>query len=1492
MKNLIHLYIGNEEVEFSTPPEILFNYAVTELNNPTIVKNSFSKTIEIEGTPNNNAIFGHFWNVERLQNTSGEGNGVYFNASHKIPFKLYLNNDILETGYVKLDNVISNLNSIKYQITLFGGLGQFFYNLSTDAEGEPRKLSSLELGTDIGFTINIDTVKEAWDNLYGYSNKWNTINFMTAYEGYPSDFECDKVLINTKNTGLVKSKGQDGKNYGTKNGWCMGELPNEMTEWEIRDLRSYLQRPVIRWKSIIEAICNPINNGGYTVHLDEDFFNNNNPYWYKTWMTLPLIQNLEYGNEENVLDDNELIENETDGKTSSYMYQPLIPSLGEFSQTIPSSINVRCKIKMNNVSFPYTSFVWYWNKKGDSYHSGHACYGSLFVQLIAKNGDTVVGASQTYNLTSPNRHDGDLRFGNNSRYEASHKYSPYLNKPIYDRLGWLQNHYWCYEDSKEPMEFDFKITGINSPITGLEVVYFWGSSDDKRKKDGVNGMYAEPWDSGWATYSRSWQSVNDSNLTIEILSSNVKVVLGASLGRTQTKIDKYLLLNTEKTPADYFLSYIKMFGLYVTKDKITNDIYVTTRKNFYKRNDVRDLTPLLSKEEVNILPLTFDTKWVEFANESYETDFYNTYKTSRGVEYGCKILNTGYEFIADKKNLIKDSVFKNAIEGLEKSKYYLSYTNDKNIRSWFNGLKYNLYNGDDKIEVIASTASAGNLLPINDVEGLKYYDLFPKIQLHSENDGEDGNNILVFFSGFKDVVNRAVPLYYYLTDDTQYQTALNEGKPCWMFTTEEVSGDKRVAYRLEKIPVFERYLTAEGNTKVERSLDFGTPQELFVPNYSITEDVNIYSAYWKSYLEDLYDVNNRVLTAYVNIDMVDVDTLKAFYWFDNVIWVISKIVDYNPASPNLTKVEFIKVANIGNYTNEEVKDTTGYINIESDVVIVPWDGQDFVVKIETPEDTGWKILYTFDGLITSIDSGVGTEEVGFIVSANNTSEIRPIYVTAINDEGQTAKLTLLQEYQDATYVDVSQSSLIVSAEGGEYDIDFNWYNQGDNYINTYRIEGDILASSNIGAEFDNTATIKIAPNNEETITSGKVIFESGNYNGSVGIDVLPREIKFGKDGGEYEMIFNYNTPEFSGVPYWITIINNGGGSYTLKANPNYYPSPQLSTITVIGQNSSNIASFNVFQSEGGIYQPNEGSVSPNNLYFEKEGGIQYVSVNIPNIWSSITSDSWINVSKTTGDGEMIISVSVGANNMNVERTGNITYTDRISGKLYSVTITQYGANNIKSFEVTPTTIEVPADGATYTATISYIGRGGDIVEISHDENIRTSAITWVGEIGTFTIDVPQNPYTTENNFDILLTCDLGTYTINVVQLSSNPSISVDGSVVNIDGNGGTINNGVSANLDWIATTDSDWLSVNPSSGTLGYTTISIEVEPNPNIESRSGEVYIQNTDGETLNTITINQGGFIEILSVSPSNITFDAEGGTATITIKSNTNWIINGTN
>lgn len=1074
----IRLFINGTQVDLGDDISIHYTYTEDDLNNPTVVKNSFSKTVTLEGTKTNNDLFGHYWNIER---TTGGG----FNASKKAPFELYIGTELYESGYVKLDNVDCISGTYKYNCTLYGGLGDFFYNLATNNNtGDKLKLSDLEFDHNLEFTINIDTVKEAWDALKNKTQgKWQDINFMTAYNGYPDDFDANKVVVNTNGTTLQKSAYEDGKSYGTTQGFVLGELPEDMTEWDIRDLRSYNQRPCIRMKSIINACCNPQNNGGYTVVKDPEFFNENNPYWSSTWMTLPMIQSLKYTSEEQVLSGATLIAHTTTGDTEGMMYQDLTFDIGEWGSTTTSQITVLGKIG-TGLRYQYTSHIWFWNWNGDSYHTNWALFGSLFCQMIAMNGETVVGASNVFNLTTPIRHNGNLYYGHNDRYSDGHKFTPYMNKGITNALGTFESDGFHLENQSQPYEFYFTINNINTPITGLKMVYYWGANSDKINKAGVNRVISTPYDDGWITHTISTMGVNASEISMSNIRSNAKAILGESIGRTGTQVTKNLLLDTDASPCDYLLSYTKMFGLYWLKDIESKTIHLLTRNSFYQRDTVENLSKYIDySKNHTITPIVFDSKWFEFKQEMDETQFAENYKISRGVDYGSKILNTGYEFNSEKKNLLKDTVIKSGIEGLEKSKYFSAYNNDKQARPWFGmGFKYNLTAGESNYEV-SVTSKAGDYLSLNEGEGLKYYDLYPKLQFRDRgNNGTDGNNVLVFFSGFKDIkTGRTNPLTYMLTDDSLWQTELNEGKPCWLFTPEETANGKRIAYDLTSLPVFERYLTSNGSGSVWRSLDFGSPQELFIPNYNISEDTNIYTNFWKSYLEDLYDIDTKQLKCYVRVKgKPNPEWIRRFYWFDNAIWRLNKINDWAVGTEDTTQMTFIKVQDIGSYTNKEQEKPVPFsISLSSDNIGANGGVVNAVVNAS---GLTWKLTST-KGAVLSLTGGTGTRSLTVTIPPN-TGSTDILWTLTANSTygGQMLNATgvIRQGYAGSSTLSITPNVINAEYTGGEYIVSTVWYNQGTDYITGY--------TSGTGLTYTVDYTSRAS--------DGKIIFNIGALTGS------------------------------------------------------------------------------------------------------------------------------------------------------------------------------------------------------------------------------------------------------------------------------------------------------------------------------------------------------------------------------------------------------------
>ena len=306
MRRKIALYIADQLVDLDDQTFILFNYTMEDLSNPTKVKNSFSKSITLKGTPNNNKIFGDVFRFDRVTQYGESQVGINYNATRKTPFVIYNEmNEILESGYMKLDKIGKDGYNIEYNITLYGGLGSFFYGLMYNEDGNKKSLADLvyvdsENNRVSSFNLSPDvfyTTYDAWKYLKGdmfpHIKFWNIINFAPAYNGIPKNFDASRAIFlgHSPFTNVVTSTTVDGIEYGLKsnaNSRLM-VFTNPHTEWEVRDLRWYLLRPVMSIKSLVNAICDKENNGGFDVVLDSIFFNEDNPYYEKAWFTLPMI---------------------------------------------------------------------------------------------------------------------------------------------------------------------------------------------------------------------------------------------------------------------------------------------------------------------------------------------------------------------------------------------------------------------------------------------------------------------------------------------------------------------------------------------------------------------------------------------------------------------------------------------------------------------------------------------------------------------------------------------------------------------------------------------------------------------------------------------------------------------------------------------------------------------------------------------------------------------------------------------------------------------------------------------------------------------------------------------------------------------------------------------------------------------------------------------------------------------------------------------------
>lgn len=868
----ISLYIASQLVDLDDQSFILLNYTMEDMANPTIVHNSFSKQIVLTGSPTNNKIFGDMFRMDRVTSFGTRQLGAYFDPSRKTSFTIYNEmNEIIEAGYCKLDKVVKNKTQIDYHITLYGGLGSFFYSLSYDEQGEKRTLADLRYtgstadANELNFTINKDSVLAAWKRLEGDTSQsalWDILNFAPAYNGYPTgSFDANKAMVHAANAGIPVPP-----NYPTSGGFVLATLPNEHTEWETKDLRSYLQRPVIKMSKIIEAIAQSYNNGGYNVALDSAFFSASNPYYNNSYLTLPIINTLD-----------------------------VQVTQGEGMLTLGDTVYVP------DGGNPSTSYRIQLGFEPNLNLSGSAS-GNLFMHSMEDLSDTE-GTKFLYRANyltfEAVAYDGE----NNEVARKQVRVSTITSSseypvPTIDVIGYFDaSGKW----NGDKVEISLESVGISYIVITRRVDSVWTTN---------SGWVPDVTPSAMPYYA--WQNADGSS-PVEIASYgmltnsswNKYYYETTSTARSGAIITKRDLLSSDKTPADYLLSFCKMFGLVFKFDKGTKTVTISQRKNFYQ-NDIIDITKRVNREET-ITPFCFDSKWYNFGLKIDKGEYANYYANIYDRAFGLQRVNTGYDFNADSKDLMSAVIFKGAAEVLENSKYFMDITQGNiNIPSVFldAGSVYSIGEAEFDIPTPSFAASKRWLNTENNT-----FDIFPKLQFHEEdNKAFEERDTLVFFRGMKSlsgITNR-----YAVTDDNVRMMSLNGNTPCWLLDYQLVNPDCAVS----ALPMFSRYMWSE-NTII-KSLDFGTPAEVSIPDVQFDSQSSIYSQYWDNYIKDRWDNDSRVLTCKVDLSgfQVNESLFQSFYYYDNAIWALNKIINHSLTTWDDTECELIKVQDINNYT--------------------------------------------------------------------------------------------------------------------------------------------------------------------------------------------------------------------------------------------------------------------------------------------------------------------------------------------------------------------------------------------------------------------------------------------------------------------------------------------------------------------------------------------------------------------------------------------------
>lgn len=924
MKRQVRLYIGGQEADLSEGDLILFNYTLEELTNPTVVKNSYTQQVTLKGTPTNNDIFGHIWRLDRDQRFGGS-TGPDFDPSRKTGFQLFDGTgNLLESGYVKLDTITRHGADIQYSVTLYGGLGSFLYGLSFDSEGNQKSLASLDyLGTgnpdrELDFTIEAATVQAAWDRLIanpeGVNEIWDVINFAPCYNGYPDRFGADKGLIKPTEQGLPATHPEDAT-YGTLNGWSLLTMTRSMTEWETKDLRSYLQRPVVSVKAVLNAIAKPTNNGGYAFDasvLDDSDYDG-------MWVTLPLLPSLDsYKNVQ------QTIVLSVDGTTHNDSFSSPV-SIGTSLQVgskVDVSLNIAFGATVTGATATPLQFAKSAYSRSIDGTTERYDFSGFFAQLVAYDSQDrklaaskviCVGASEDYGQFDK---DGKVR-------ADACGYTPQMPAEYSFVESVLIGGSGSYQLAND---LNLTVSCYNAATYRI-----WIHPYHFRKTIHFGAIYRKT----WRSHALGTNAMFVYNGSTEYTYTAMRLSSGSAGStasyktpesvRSGAAISKAMLLSTDYTPADFLLGIVKSLGLYLHYDNVSKAVTLMSRNEYFRQETI-DLQQRIDRgREISIAPIAFDTKWLDMTSPSIGGGFEQYYTDVYGQQYGEQRIGTGYDFNSESKDIMDSVVFRSGAQAVENSRYFNDveaggHPVSSQLLDAGNKLTYVNAAGDTsdyEVPVVSSpTIEYWGSPSFDDVQGYDWLTAW-KLQCHdTEGKPVDGSGVLLFRVGMRQYDR------FHITDDLPEMMSLNDGTPCWRMD----EGEGLI------VPVFARYKTSaiyklistapyvaeymgEG---VMTSLDFGRVQELNSPHMDYfpgKENVTAYEKMWRAYFRDRYDINTRVVTAWVNMAGIQVgaESLRKFYYFDGSVWSLNRVINYSVTTDDPVQCEFVKVQDVANY---------------------------------------------------------------------------------------------------------------------------------------------------------------------------------------------------------------------------------------------------------------------------------------------------------------------------------------------------------------------------------------------------------------------------------------------------------------------------------------------------------------------------------------------------------------------------------------------------
>lgn len=889
--NKVDIYLENRKLDIDDI-DLALTYSFSDLSNPTSVTGDYSKTITIKGNQTNNEIFGQIWRFDRTILDSETSNiGVNFNPSKRVDCKIYINGGIFKSGYVKLNSIKMSKGDISYDITFYSDLCSVLHAL------KDKKLIDLDYPNNLEHIINRNTIIDLWNNEHELSD---SMTYVMANNGLYDKFESNKILTYTNS------------NYK------IVDTPSQINidECAKGEYRSYYQRPALKVDNLLNKIVDSYNQeNDNKIELGKEFFNSSNPYYASSVITLPQLNIEEKTNvykgfiskdwqrvessykinlgssaeglsstpyhvpadkphitldnlepytvgDSTIFDDTQVIDMTTLGGSSEFIVEFLLEAILTLNGTIDAGVKV------------------------EYYRSHYPTFG-IDVQLW-ENGELVEHMQPFYyDINGKKNYDSSVSLDYNDGYALcaggrdgeswapcyyTNRFTGYGNSKILQELPvHFKSSYTPKTGQYEIRIYPYMIQ-IGDDVWGYYYLNeeYYGFLGTKSIEINIHPFKRPTSDADNILKLYPANGINGQNpfTGVDFTVNNNEEITSDS------RVVKNDLLDGETTQGDILIDYCKMFGLIF--DTEGNKVRITNKNTFFNNYQIIDWNDKIDySKDINIIPLSFDSKYLLLQYKDNESYYSKYYKNKYNQEYGIARINTNYEFNSEDKNLI-EGTFDGTIMSKEATRMLIG--NDYIFRL------------DEKILPAYFTLDNNERNPISTSFNL------------------------LFNNGIKNINN---PIWVSDSSVIMENENIGGGDACWLDLT-NTTITNNFATQISYYPQFST-LSNDGLY----SWSFGYPRENYAgwspseyPEFS-----TIYSNFWKNYISEIYNVDNKIVKCYVKLTPNDMcqfsfrNFIKAF----GCLWHVNKINNYNPLSDAPTEVEMIKVTNIDAYVKGQTQ---------------------------------------------------------------------------------------------------------------------------------------------------------------------------------------------------------------------------------------------------------------------------------------------------------------------------------------------------------------------------------------------------------------------------------------------------------------------------------------------------------------------------------------------------------------------------------------------